>query len=201
LELPGVGELRDERTAFVATMDDLTDAEFDDGATLCTEWAPRDVLAHLMGIDTASHRYLLAGGNVGRANRRMVEQARTQPRGRIMNRARHWAQRPPPPTTQLMAAFLVGDVVMHHQDVLRGLGRSRELSARAREAIYREGLTLGPARWIKHRVEPVDGGFPFGFGRRVTGTCEALALWLAGRDGVEPELRFEGFLTVSPAGP
>ena len=194
--LPGVGALQEERVAFVATIDDLTDDEFEAGATLCSEWAPRDVLAHLMGIDTALHRYVLAAGNVRKANRHMVERARQQPRSRLMNRARHWVSRPPPPTTQVMAAFLVGDVVMHHQDVLRGLGRTRELTDAACTAIYREGLTLGPARWIRHRAVPIDGGFAFGFGQPVSGTREALALWLAGRDGIDRELDFEGFLNV-----
>jgi len=201
LGLPGVDLLRDEREAFVAMVDELTDAEFETGATLCTEWAPRDVLAHLMGVDTSLLRYARAVGNIGKANRQIVERARAQPRVRLMTRARHWAKGSPPPTTQVAAAFLVGDVVMHHQDVVRGLGRTRELSDEARSAIFLEGLVLGPGRWIRHRVEPVDGGFAFGFGPNVSGTCEAVALWLAGRDGIEPELRFEGFLNVSEPEP
>ena len=199
MALPGVDVLRAEREAFVATLDELTDDEFERGATLCTQWAPRDVLAHLMGIDLALTSYVFALGNTAKANGRIVDRARAQPRRRLMHRARHWAHRAPPPTTQFMALFLVGDVVMHHQDVLRPLGRRRSLSREARDAIFREGLTLGPTRWIHHRVEPVDGGFGFGFGPRVSGSCEALALWLAGREGVDRELHFEGFLNVVAA--
>lgn len=42
-------ELRRERTRFLETVSELTDDEFDHAPTLCADWAPRDVLAHLIG--------------------------------------------------------------------------------------------------------------------------------------------------------
>jgi len=47
--LLGVDELCRERRAFMATIESLSDEDFENGRTLCAEWAPRDVLGHLLG--------------------------------------------------------------------------------------------------------------------------------------------------------
>jgi len=57
-----------ERAALVATVESLPPGEFDHGRTLCDEWAPRDVVAHLIGVDAAFVEYLKAYGRVGRGN-------------------------------------------------------------------------------------------------------------------------------------
>jgi len=91
-----------------------------------------------------------------------------------------------------MAAFaLLGDVAVHHQDVLRPLGLPYHVPPPSRRAILREGMVLGVRRLWTHRVEPVDGGMAIGRGPVVRGTMTALGLWLAGRRGVEDELDFE----------
>jgi len=85
-------------------------------------------------------------------------------------------------------------VGVHHQDVLRGLGRTREVPVHVAAAIFREGVVLstGTSRsLLTHRVEPTTpGGHPLGRGQRVRGSTEALGLWLAGRRGLEAELDF-----------
>lgn len=189
MELPGAQVLRQERAAVIETFEDLTDEEFEQGSTLCEEWAPRDVLAHLMGIDSALVEYVKAKGNIGAANAAIVAKARPMSRDRLMNRARHWADKPAP-LTLLSANFLLGDLFMHHQDVLRGLGRTREVPEAGRAAMMREGMVLGAKKLVSFRVEPTDGGFSLGRGTTVRGPREALALWLAGRAGLEDELEF-----------
>ncbi|KAA1433011.1 maleylpyruvate isomerase N-terminal domain-containing protein [Mycolicibacter arupensis] len=52
--------IRTARHGFVDTVEGLTEAEFDHGTTLCSAWAPRDVLAHLIG--TAEALGLWLGG-------------------------------------------------------------------------------------------------------------------------------------------
>jgi uncharacterized protein (TIGR03083 family) len=187
--LPGVDDLLVERELLIETFESLTDAEFESGPTLCLEWAPRDVLAHVIGLDSSVHRYVLAGFQVDKANAAIVAAGRRQTRPRLMARARHWAARPAP-LSRAAAAFLLGDLAVHHQDVVRGLGRTRELPEASAAAILREGVVLGGKRLLTHRVEPTDGGRPLGRGTRVRGTREALGLWLAGRAGIDHELQF-----------
>lgn len=187
--LPGERELREERAAVLATIRSLTDDELDHGTTLCEAWSPRDVLAHLIGIDESLPEYARAYGNVRAANERVVQRWRDVPRPELEARAERWAASPAL-ATRGAALFLLGDLVMHHQDVLRGLGRSRPLPLYARAALLREGAVLGAHRLLTNRVVPTDGGRPLGRGRVVRGSSEALGLWLAGRKGLERELTF-----------
>jgi hypothetical protein len=94
-----------------------------------------------------------------------------------------------------LARFLIGDVSVHHQDVLRGLGRTREIPPEVAAAIFREGVILSTGtkrNLLRYRVEPTTrGGRPLGRGRRVRGSSEAIGLWLAGRKGLEAELEFD----------
>jgi uncharacterized protein (TIGR03083 family) len=187
--MPGEQALLDERAAVLLTLESLSDDEFEAGLTLCDGWAPRDVLAHLMGIDRSAGEYAKAGGRIGRANAAIVEQARSQSRAELMASAASWASAPSL-STRAAAVFLLGDVAVHHQDILRGLGRSRDVPRAARVAILREGAVLGPHRLLRYRVVPDDGGRPMGRGHVVRGSSEALGLWLTGRTVVETELVF-----------
>jgi uncharacterized protein (TIGR03083 family) len=190
MEFPLEKHLRAERAAIITTLDSLTDDEFESGTTLCEEWAPRDIIAHLMGVDHALVEYAKHPGKINDANAAIVRKARSMPRDRLMNRARHWAAKPAP-LTRLTAAFFLGDTAMHHQDILRGLGRTREVPAPMAAAILREGIVLGGFKKLpSHRLEPTDGGPAVGRGKVVRGSSEAIGLWLAGREGIEPELEF-----------
>ena len=183
--------LRRERSRFMTTMASLTDQEFDNGETLCAGWAPRDVLAHVIGNDAMLSyvRY----GSIDRANAAMVRAARTLSREELMRRGRAIAVRPSA-TSRAFAWLLAGDCAMHHQDVLRGLGRPHELPDEAGAAIFREGTVWSRAfgaKLLRYRVLPTTpGGRPRGRGTPVRGSTEALALWLAGRDAVASELDF-----------
>lgn len=192
MRLPFENELRAERHRLIATLDDLSDDEFDAGTTLCAEWAPRDVLGHVVGLDYFLPSYLPFGPRVNAANNAQADRARAIPRARLMEWARHWADNPSL-TSRLGGAIILGDLAIHHQDVLRGLGRTRVVPDAVATAIFREGLQLSlwlNRRVLRHRLVPTDGHRPVGRGRTVTGTREALGLWLAGRDTVEPELTF-----------
>ena len=89
------------------------------------------------------------------------------------------------------AYLFLGDLGMHHQDVLRGLGRTRDIPDPIRAAILREGMVLGAKTLMAHKVVPTDGGRSVGRGPVVRGTSEALGLWLAGRKGIDAELEFD----------
>src|SRR4051812_11984376 len=189
MRFPGEQDLVDERAAVLVTLASLTDEEFESGQTLCAEWSPRDVLAHLMGIDGSLGEYVRAKGNIARANAEIVGRYRSRSRGELMGSAERWATEPPL-STRSSALFLLGDTAIHHQDILRGTGRSREVPTACRAAILREGVVLGPHRLLRYRLVPDDGGRPMGRGAVVRGSSEALGMWLAGRTAVEPDLVF-----------
>lgn len=192
MDLTGVRDLIAERMACVETITSLDDADFEHGRTLCSAWAPRDILAHLIGSSQLS-RYLRGGLRVNAVNAEVVRESRTLERAELTRRAREWAAHPAP-GDRVAARFLLGDVAMHHQDVLRGLGRSRHVPPAAAAAIFREGVLLstGTSRnLLRYRVVPTTAGArPLGRGVTVRGSVEALGLWLAGRQGLEAELDF-----------
>lgn len=192
MRLPLEDELRAERFRMIETLDGLSDDDFDAGTTLCSEWAPRDVLGHVIGIDYFLKSYLPYGPRISAANRAQVDRAREISRDRLMEWARHWGANPSI-TTRLGVVLMLGDLGVHHQDVIRGLGREREVPGTVATAIFREGLQLSlwmNRRVLRHRLVPVDGHRPVGRGPEVRGTREALGLWLSGRDGVAGELEF-----------
>ena len=192
MNLVGVEALREERLAFLTTIESLSGEEFESGRTLCAAWAPRDVVAHVIATANIA-KYVRHGLQINAVNALAVAQARALSRAELTARGRTWAQHPTL-TDQLGAYYLLGDVAVHHQDVLRGLGRTRTLPIRAAAAIFREGVLLstGTSRnLLRHRVEPTTpGGYRLGRGRLVRGTTEALGLWLAGREGIAAELTF-----------
>jgi len=197
-----ISELRAERHRLIATLDGLTDEEFASGATLCTKWAPCEVLGHVIGIDYFLGSYqsillsnpLKAGPNINAANDAQATKIGRLPRKRLMEWAARWADNPSV-TSRMGAPILLGDLGVHHQDVLRGLGLTREVPDQVATAIFREGLQLSVwlnRRSVRNRLVPTDSGRPVG--RRsspeVRGTREALGMWLAGRDSVATELTF-----------
>ncbi|WEH36428.1 maleylpyruvate isomerase family mycothiol-dependent enzyme [Streptomyces sp. AM 4-1-1] len=189
-------ELRAERRRLIVTLDQLSDEAFDSGRTLCSEWSPRDILGHLLSVDGFAATYLPYGPFLQSANRRQVERARRSPRSRLMARARIWAAQPSL-TSRVGAVVTLGDLAIHHQDIVRGLGLSRDLPASVPTFILWDGALLSlrtNVRVLRYRVVPTDGYPPIGTRSgcvpEVRGTREALGLWLAGRDSVSDELVF-----------
>ncbi|MQY08176.1 maleylpyruvate isomerase family mycothiol-dependent enzyme [Actinomadura macrotermitis] len=192
VSLPYEKALRAERFRLIETLESLPDEEFDAGPTLCTAWAPRDVLGHVIGLDYLLSSYLPYRGKINAANQAQADKVRALPRARLMEWARHWAASPSA-TSRLGAPILLGDLGVHHQDVVRGLGRERRVPDEVATAIFREGLQLSlwlNRRVLRHRLVPTDGHRPVGRGPQVRGTREALGMWLTGRDSVTGELEF-----------
>ncbi|MBX6769756.1 MAG: maleylpyruvate isomerase family mycothiol-dependent enzyme [Actinomadura rubrobrunea] len=192
IRFPLEDELRAERHRLIETLAELSDEEFESGRTLCAGWAPRDVLAHVIGVDYPLAFYLPYGLRINAANQAQVDRVRRLSRDRLMEWAAHWADHPST-TTRVAAVFLLGDLGVHHQDILRGLGRERVVPDAVASAILREGVELSLAlnrRVLRYRLVPTDGHRPIGRGPQVRGTREALGMWLAGRDAVAGELEF-----------
>ncbi len=192
-QILGVPLLRSERLAFVQTMASLSEEEFEHGTTLCAQWTPRDVFAHVIRTGDLVG-YLRGALRVNAVNAEVVAGSRSLPREELMRRGQVWAERPALPDVA-GARFFVGDVSIHHQDVLRGLGRQRPIPPEVGAAILREGVVLSTGtkrNLLRYRVVPTTvGGRPLGRGREVRGTSEALGLWLAGRRDIAADLDFD----------
>jgi uncharacterized protein (TIGR03083 family) len=190
MKFPAEAAARRERAAFLETLESLTDASFDAGPTLCTGWAPRDVLAHVIGTDQAAP-YLRRGLRIDRVNGDITERSRALSRADLLAAGRRWATAP---TTfgRFASLLLLGDLGIHHQDVLRGLDRTREVPEAVATAIFREGAFLSlqkNRRVLRHRLVPTAGK-AIGRGPTVQGSPEALGMWLAGRDAATTDLVF-----------
>jgi uncharacterized protein (TIGR03083 family) len=192
MRLPLDDEVVLERTALVATLEAMSARDFESGPTLCAGWAPRDVLAHVMGVEnlTTFARHAL---RINAANEAMVRAGRRLSRPALLKAARAWAEEPSL-TSRVLAWGLLGDLAIHHQDILRGAGQTRTLRPAVAHALFREGVIWSwpfGQKLLHHRVVPDDGLVrPLGRGREVHGTTEALAMWLGGRQSVARELTF-----------
>ncbi|MEU4769257.1 maleylpyruvate isomerase family mycothiol-dependent enzyme [Actinosynnema sp. NPDC023794] len=194
--LPLEQQLRAERRRLIATLDQLSDDAFESGRTLCTEWSPRDILGHLLAVDSFAASYLPYGPFLHAANRKQVERARRLQRGQLMERARMWADQPSL-SSRIGAVITLGDLAIHHQDIVRGLGLRTDLPATVPTFILWDGALLSLTanlRILRYRVVPTDGYPEIGArspcAREVRGTREALGMWLAGRDSVTDDLIF-----------
>jgi uncharacterized protein (TIGR03083 family) len=191
VRFPGEVAYRAERAAFAATVEALDPDVFESGPTLCAAWAPRDVLAHLLGLDDGLGSYLhpdLLAQGIRPGNDRQVASYRSLDRDELLARARHWAEAPAA-HVRAAALFLIGDVAVHHQDVLRPNGLTYQVPRASALAIYREGAVLSGTRLLHYRPTPTDGiGAPVGFGRPVRGPALELGLWLSGRQGLDVAL-------------
>lgn len=195
--LPLVQELRAERHRLIITLDKLSDDTFKSGRTLCTEWSPRDILGHLLAVDRPVASYLPHGPFVHTANRKQAERARRLPRSQLMACARAWADQPSA-TSRINAVIALGDLAIHHQDIVRGLSLRRKLPPAVPTFILWDGALLSlwtNLRILRYRVVPTDGYPEMGarspWTREARGTREALGMWLAGRDSVTDDLVFD----------
>ncbi len=187
--LPGEDDLRIERGQLMDTLDSLTPDELESAPTLCAGWSPRDLLAHMLTVEDGLGYYLRSFGRISAANEKAVEELRATDLETLLVRGRRWAAEPGL-VSRVAAWGLLGDNATHHQDLLRGIGRTRDIPEASRRAILREGSVLGVKKLASYRVVPSDIGKPRGRGQEVHGTAEALGLWLSGRQGLEPELTF-----------
>jgi uncharacterized protein (TIGR03083 family) len=181
---------RAERAAFLATLEGLDPDVFNDGPTLCDGWAPRDVLAHLLGIDDI--RPVEYARGIGAGNAAAVRRFRDTSRDDLLALGRRWAATPSF-ASRSVAWFLLGDLSVHHQDVLRANGIAYDVPDASARAIYREGgVVLSGTRLATSKLVPNDGlARPLGVGRQVVrGSTVALGLWSARRPGLEAELVF-----------
>jgi uncharacterized protein (TIGR03083 family) len=183
-----------ERAELVAFLRTLSDDDWV-APSLCARWRVRDVVAHLL-IDTVSVPTYLGVGvrkrSPARINQYFVDSAKDQPPSELVNLlestiGRGW-------TARTMPGVILSDLVVHHQDIRRPLGRPREIdSARLLHALDHPDPFANPRRYTQGlKFVAVDVGWATGSGAEVRGAGEALALAMVGRGAVIDELDGDG---------
>ncbi len=189
------------RADFADVLDSLTDEQLA-GTTLCAEWTPLEVAAHLVSFVELSLPGMMlgmakAGFNSDKAWMANAEKYKAMGAPAISKALRDKGAKPAP-----MPVFSTGvvlmDVAVHTQDVRRGLGLDGALN----EEVLRYALdwaTTHKQRKIhvepKHidglRLEATDMDWSWGDGALVSGPAEALLLGINRRD-VSSELTGDG---------
>ncbi len=182
------------------------DAEHWDEPSLCAGWNIRDVVGHLLYLDRAYTRpprlvldTLRHGGSLNRA---LAATARVRAAGTTTLQliddiaAARWEKRfafrvhPWP-------AMMLGEVVIHGQDIRRPLGLTHAFDTDVLRAVadvllrrvYPWGRT---SRVTGVRLEATDAEWSTGEGPMVRGPLEALVMVLAGRASASSDLDGDG---------
>jgi uncharacterized protein (TIGR03083 family) len=188
------GMLAAERRDIVAMLRTLSDEEWST-PSLCAGWDVRDVVAHLAS-DASARTYAVTtvrqGFSPDRVNNALVQRHRALPRAQLTDLLEDTAGRGMLAAT--LPSVMLADAVVHHQDILRPLGRTRRIPPeRLLHAVAHPDPFAYPGRRIRGlRFVATDLDWSSGSGPEVRGTGEALALVIAGRPVVLDELDGEG---------
>ncbi|MFI0408309.1 maleylpyruvate isomerase family mycothiol-dependent enzyme [Actinomadura sp. 3N508] len=190
---------RDERAELAAFLETLTPEQWE-APSLCAGWRVRDVVAHMISYEDLGVRELagrIAQGRftVSRTNAVGVAGAGTRTPEELLAMLRRRLQ-PTGLTAGLSGLIALTDGVIHHQDIRRPLGRSREIPAERLLPALR-GALRSPAiggfwRARGVRLVATDLDWSRGSGPDVRGPAEALLMVIAGRRGIVPELSGPG---------
>ncbi|MFR9774794.1 maleylpyruvate isomerase family mycothiol-dependent enzyme [Micromonospora sp. MS34] len=189
----------DERASLADLLDDLSPAEWE-VPSLCAGWRVRDVAAHL----TLAHTGPLAGavamlrarGNFDRMVRDSAIREARHPVGTYAVRLRGMvgSRRRAPLVSDLEPLL---DILVHGQDIVRPLGRTRQMPTEAAATAATRVWTMGWPFHARRRLDgftltAVDHGWSVGRGPQVAGPIGALLLLLAGRHAAVGELTGPG---------
>ena len=182
-----------ERADLLALLRDLSAEEWN-APSLCEGWRVREVAGHLLHDTIPPTTYLAIVARcrfgVDRVNNSLATKAGAMPTGRIVEKLERDHGR----TSSLWPSLILSDMLVHHQDILRPLGRTREIPPpRLRAALDRPDPFAFPWRRTRGlRWVATDLDWSKGRGTEVRGTGEALALAIAGRPVVLDELEGDG---------
>lgn len=185
----------DERRDLVTFLRSLSPADWQ-VPSLCKGWQVRDVVAHLLYDTIPPARYLAeaarGGFNTDRINGQLVERAREVPTSELVDRLEGSIGQGA--LARLAPACALADVLVHHQDIRRPLGRPRSIpSDRLVSVLNRPDPFALPWRNTRGlRFVATDVGWSKGQGPEVRGAGEAIVLATVGRAAVLDELTGDG---------
>jgi len=185
----------DERRDLVTLLRTLSDEEWQ-APSLCEGWRVRDVVAHVLydTIPTQDYLAIMVKGrfSVDRINNRLVDRERETPTSQLVDRLESSIGRGA--LARVAPASALADVLVHHQDIRRPLGRKRSIpEERLVRVLNHPDPFVFPWRHTRGlRFVATDVDWSRGRGPEVRGTGEAIALATVGRPVVLDELTGEG---------
>jgi len=193
--------IADARTDLADYLETLDDAQWD-APSLCEEWKVRDVVGHLvqatskLRVQVIIRRVIRNGFNLNRtiANGAKEDGAKSPQQLLMELRAGIHSQVRPPTTT---VESLLGDVVVHTQDIRRALGPPGTIpEARllvTLDRMRRVNAVLGNKKRIAGlTLRATDIPWSVGSGPEVSGPGEALLMAMCGRKVALADLTGDG---------
>ncbi|MCQ4118924.1 maleylpyruvate isomerase family mycothiol-dependent enzyme [Rhodococcus tibetensis] len=189
-----LGMLASERRELVNFLQTLTPEEWQ-APSLCEKWRVRDVVAHLLYDAIPLCQYMFAavrnGPGVDRLNNHLVDTERSTSPSTLLTR---FASIENGTLSRLSPRTALADMLVHHQDIRRPLGRDRTIEPdRLRFVLNHPDPFAFTRRYTRGlRFEATDLTWSKGNGPEIRGTGEALALAATGRRVVLDELEGDG---------
>lgn len=184
-----------ERAALAATLAELDDGDWSHD-TLCPGWTVLDVAAHVISTPQIGWRRLaqMTARNLGRGYNTMIFRevkrlGAEQTAGSVLSDfATYAASTHHVPTTTSVEPLI--DALLHHQDIVRPLGRARtmnpEAAVVAADRVRLLAPLMGTGRLLRSvRMEATDITWSRGRGPTIRGPIQELLMIASGR---QPDL-------------
>lgn len=191
--------VEDERNDFADFLESLTPQQW--GApSLCAGWTVRDVVAHVVSYEGAgagelARRFTRGRFMLNRINVVSLHQHREREPDELIALLREHLT-PRGLTSAFGGRIALVDTLMHHQDIRRALGMSRDVPAERLRAALPFAFIAPPikARWHVRGVKIVatDIDWSGGTGPEARGAGETVLMVMGGRRGVAQELSGPG---------
>jgi uncharacterized protein (TIGR03083 family) len=192
-----------EREALADDLEKLTNAQWAT-PSLCTGWTVRDVLGHLTATAKITPLSFLTGlaGTGFKFNalseKNIAREATPVPADGLAEFRRHLNDTTHPPGP---AEAMLGEAVVHGEDIRRPLGIVREYPVeavtRAANFFSRSNLLIGSKRRIEGvTLRATDADWQHGSGPEVTGPLLSLLLAMTGRSAALADLTGEAAGTL-----
>jgi len=163
--------------------------------SLCEGWRVRDVVAHIIGIQTDWKAYLTSTSG-DKANQKMVEARRQLALDKLLEQLSAILQ--PNWLVRLSSLGYLYDTWVHQQDIRWVLGPARQRSQNpARLRLILDYVAKGIHKKKKGlQFVATDLGWQAGEGQRVSGPAEAIIMALANRPAAVARLSGPGVETL-----
>jgi uncharacterized protein (TIGR03083 family) len=199
-----------ERAALAATLAELDAADWTHDS-LCPGWTVHDVAAHVISNPQIGWGQVagLTARNLGRGYNTMIFRevkrlSARQTRESILGDFERYATstRHVPTTTSVEPLI---DALLHHQDIVRPLGRTRamapEAAAVAADRVRRLAPLMGTGRLVRSiRLVATDVDWSRGTGPEVRGPVQELLMLASGREPDRALVEGEGLAAVPTRG-
>lgn len=195
-----------ERAALARLLADLPDEDWSHD-TLCPGWSVHDVAAHVISTPQIGWRDMggLLARNLGRGYNTMIFRevkrmgARETRDSILSDFDRYATSTHHVPTTTSVEPLI--DALLHHQDIVRPLGRTHEMppvaAAVAADRVRRLAPLMGTGRLVRSvRMVATDIDWDRGKGPTISGPVQELLMLVSGRTPDPALVSGEGLATL-----